>query len=182
MKEFERVSEQPMKSQWQAEKQSTDNKPEQKHSRRPSLLQFLDRRQSRSSNTIPPDNNVPNVPEQPSPELTQNDTKPTPVDDVRTKDQELEPSAAPTDTPQESAQQEKTQGENNTDIASSEPKESAASVAEKPDSDDPPVSLPQTTDSTGSKEEDIQKQESLPQGETNDSATSPEETKEATST
>ena len=182
MKEFERVSEQPMKSQWQAEKKEPDNKPEQKHSRRSSLLQILDRRQSRSSNTIPPDNNVPKLPEQPSLEAAHKAPKPVAVEDTRVENPKQQPSTSPTDTLQEPTSQETTQPENHADAIAPEPKKSSEAVTKEQESELPPVASQQVLESDGPKK-DIQKQDSpILQADAKDSVTKPEETKDTTST
>ncbi|KAK2756459.1 hypothetical protein FQN54_005352 [Arachnomyces sp. PD_36] len=115
MREFARVSVQPIGTPWLSEFAQSESKPQEAASPQTSPryppAQLADHRQSKSSDKLAPNNNTSNVTEESIPEPSSKETKSPVVEDAQPKDPEPRP-ATPTNIPDEPAREEPQPGNN----------------------------------------------------------------------
>lgn len=88
MREFARVSVQPVSSPWLAEVAEQESKSQSKGDRQASLEQLTDQPQNKTSDATPLHNTVPNIPQEPFPESTPQDTSPSVLQEAQLVDPE----------------------------------------------------------------------------------------------
>lgn len=105
MREFARVSVQPISSPLLSEFGESESKPQETGGQQTPLAKLTDHRRNKTSDNVPPANNIPNIPQESTPDSNAKNNKSQIVEDVEPEDPKPISPTLPTETPRGTVQE-----------------------------------------------------------------------------